>query len=756
MAAITPITANPDTNNPSAFPVQADLAWAQLKVAIPQINDVIAAFNLNDIEDTSTTSTAIGNGAKTFTVSANKSFRPGMVLTFADASLPSTNLMQGIVESYSGTSLSVTVIQTRGTGTYANWVISIAPMPMLEYDSSVLALTTGAVMATTNTRIRRFTTIATNTATNDITYADSVTLGASITFLTAGWYKITLADAVSSGVAEGLGIGLSVNSAQLTTNISGIDQTKVVARPFIIDATNSFKGRCEVTYFFQIGDVLRPHYSNGAYRTGNAEDTLIIRKISLSGVSTGGGGGGGGGAPTDAQYIVATADGTLSNERVATSSTSVLSNTGTSGQIEFQRAAITGHVAIPLNSNTATIQPNVVTDAMLADMDANSVKLNNTNAAGDPVNLPIAVQSILGRQAGNIVNIPVSTNQILLRGTGNVVNGGLSTGLSIVADVLTVSIYWDGTTLRNTAGDDIGGTPTAETWADLGSAVGKADLNSVVRNPGGNVLATNRIRPIPITAHSDNVSWRHLGGTYDLAVEAPYINMVAPAITFDDGVGYTYATASAGARTRINGGGAHGLTVGNTTATGSKVYVDETSGANWVAGWYTVTALDLDTTGTQVTIDHPFSASFGTLVLALAGADIVSYRIKLPALATIGGGVIIDESVKHVTIGGLKRLSIYHGATGVAATSGVKYYEVGDSINQPLTRSPGIGFQNYAAANQIGFNLFSSATQSGSTTTGAEVLGTINTSVSTDLLFVIRLAQANDVLRFNRFTVRVI
>ena len=78
------ITANPDSTDPANFATQADLAWSQLKTAIPQINTVATAMNINSTTDTSATTNTIGSGSKTFTVSSGKSFVKGMVLTLAD------------------------------------------------------------------------------------------------------------------------------------------------------------------------------------------------------------------------------------------------------------------------------------------------------------------------------------------------------------------------------------------------------------------------------------------------------------------------------------------------------------------------------------------------------------------------------------------------------------------------------------------------------------------------------------------------
>lgn len=96
--------------------------------ALPQfeidMNALAAAMTLNATTDTSTSSVAIGTGAKTFTVSAGKSFWPGMWLVIADTAAPTTNAMFAQVTSYSGTSLVVDSKVIAGSGTKASWQIS--------------------------------------------------------------------------------------------------------------------------------------------------------------------------------------------------------------------------------------------------------------------------------------------------------------------------------------------------------------------------------------------------------------------------------------------------------------------------------------------------------------------------------------------------------------------------------------------------------------------------------------------------------
>lgn len=77
------------------------------------------------LTDTSTTSLAIGTGAKVFTVTAAKAFAAGQFFSAASAA-NNANFMHGTVTSYSGTTLTTNVTDIGGSGTKTDWQISIS------------------------------------------------------------------------------------------------------------------------------------------------------------------------------------------------------------------------------------------------------------------------------------------------------------------------------------------------------------------------------------------------------------------------------------------------------------------------------------------------------------------------------------------------------------------------------------------------------------------------------------------------------
>lgn len=81
----------------------------------------------SDVTGTSTTSLAIGTGSKTFTIveSARGWAKGARVRASSDAD-PATNWMEGVVTSYSGSTLIVTMDVIGGSGTKTDWTINLA------------------------------------------------------------------------------------------------------------------------------------------------------------------------------------------------------------------------------------------------------------------------------------------------------------------------------------------------------------------------------------------------------------------------------------------------------------------------------------------------------------------------------------------------------------------------------------------------------------------------------------------------------
>jgi hypothetical protein len=99
---------------------------------------------------------------------------------------------------------------------------------------------------------------------------------------------------------------------------------------------------------------------------------------------------GGGGAPTDAEYLVGAAHGSLSAERVVTDTASVTWDLATASQAKAKRAALTGDVTAAADSNATTIANDAVTLAKLANLATDTVIGRTTAGTGDPEAVPFA------------------------------------------------------------------------------------------------------------------------------------------------------------------------------------------------------------------------------------------------------------------------------------------------------------------------------------------------------------------------------
>lgn len=73
---------------------------------------------------TSATSNAVGTGSKTFTVAAGLALAVGMRLRIARTGDPPGTWMDGLITAYGGTSLTISVDGSRGSGTFTDWTIS--------------------------------------------------------------------------------------------------------------------------------------------------------------------------------------------------------------------------------------------------------------------------------------------------------------------------------------------------------------------------------------------------------------------------------------------------------------------------------------------------------------------------------------------------------------------------------------------------------------------------------------------------------
>lgn len=128
--------------------------------ATPQFDAVATALNLISTNGASVSSVSIGAGSKSFTASTGKSWVKAMTLKIGNSA---TNWMLGEVSSYDpGTgALVVNIRKMMGSGTFSDWVISLAPPERMDlwFFSDLLVLrarrkSTSKMISASTTTIR--------------------------------------------------------------------------------------------------------------------------------------------------------------------------------------------------------------------------------------------------------------------------------------------------------------------------------------------------------------------------------------------------------------------------------------------------------------------------------------------------------------------------------------------------------------------------------------------------------------------------
>lgn len=156
------------------------------------------------------------------------------------------------------------------TGTAFRAIVLAIPVG----DHSVVVKGNGGE-GSTNTAIRRFTTVESSSGTA-ITYADSAANGGTFTINDAGLYSISYSD--GSTTPSVISFGLSLNSNQLTTGPLGITSTALLGV-----VSHSYDGNAQllnlsITERFSAGDIIRAHVD---LTNVNGAAILRIRKIGV-------------------------------------------------------------------------------------------------------------------------------------------------------------------------------------------------------------------------------------------------------------------------------------------------------------------------------------------------------------------------------------------------------------------------------------------------------------------------------------------
>ena len=162
---------------------------------------------------------------------------------------------------------------TTSTGT-GNVVLSASPTftGNVTTPLSYIRVNTANGYGSTNTRIRRFTNIVNNIGT-DITYADSATLGGTFTINTNGVYSVSFSDQFT--VANDMGV--SINSTQLSTNISSVNVADILTAATTGGA--SYGAATSAVFYAATASVIRAHNAGSATGAAPNECQFTIARV---------------------------------------------------------------------------------------------------------------------------------------------------------------------------------------------------------------------------------------------------------------------------------------------------------------------------------------------------------------------------------------------------------------------------------------------------------------------------------------------
>lgn len=150
------------------------------------------------------------------------------------------------------------------TGTDSGLMKATSSLGLMRYNTS-------NGYGSTNTAIRRFSTLVSNTS--SVTYADTAANGTSFTITESGIYAITYADSFSAAAL----FGLSRNSTQLNVNVANITASDrlVVAHTSAANLISSVSW----SGYLSSGDVIRPHADATTSGTTTIQCTFTIQRI---------------------------------------------------------------------------------------------------------------------------------------------------------------------------------------------------------------------------------------------------------------------------------------------------------------------------------------------------------------------------------------------------------------------------------------------------------------------------------------------
>jgi hypothetical protein len=419
----------------------------------------------------------------------------------------------------------------------------------------------------------------------------------------------------------------------------------------------------------------------------------------------------------------------------------------TAGKFRFDSATASSVTIMRIDELDFT---NVTRDNFITAMLTNSTLDFVSSSKTGTTNLRLKVKGVPTKVggAGGYWNVPVLWVAGALPAANELVN---------ILHIPGTNIEYNATTfnLTDSSGNVITDPVMFATLADVpvdGTLANKILLvQKLVNNKGA--------LPVEIWS-ADGITFSQMSGRAIIARDAPNLKVTAPAATFTGA--YTMATAASGASTKITATGAHGLTTAACiTAGASYITIKSGSGTGWVPGNYRITAITVDTTGTDITINHPFTVGMGQPSIALAGADFEILRLSVPKLSE-NSDILASLTYKYQVTGtsaAAKSIALRHVAAGGSIASGHEFYGPADDVattNNVIRAQNGVinaGATNiqHRFMNSLDLDGWGTASNADTTTTP----GTIQTNVITDIVVIVKMG-ANDFVILKNYTFEAI
>lgn len=300
-------------------------------------------------------------------------------------------------------------------------------------------------------------------------------------------------------------------------------------------------------------------------------------------------------APTNADYLVKTANGSLSAERVVTDNTSITFDWATAGVVKASRAALTGDVTANANANATTIANDAVTYGKMQNVSAASRLLGRGSASG----------------SGDPEEITLGTNLTI---TGTTLSAaGSSGGTSGVVGAVA-----------------IGSEPGS---ADTGAAVLYTDAPYLARYSGSAWQPWGPIYPFTKPIDAD-FAWVNQGTASvashgDVFLRSPVVGGINLRVRKKAAPSTPYTITIAIMPTMSTTGTCHMGFVWRNAASGKLIIAALTSGLGmFVAGYNTPTAYNGSYVSTQIAVPSPLfirSTDNGTNRICSFSADGVEF-----------------------------------------------------------------------------------------------------------------------------------